>query len=154
MSLQSFEFAARDTLKVISGNVYGSFDSDFDSIYSKFLVYQNNKEKYIDFDSYNWIANQEGNLIFSPDQEINLVDLKNKSVHRLAFRGPYQWVENVFWQKDSLLVLLENNYKRQPVISMLDLKKKTVVTFTYHQPLNFDSDYFKLRFKKMGCFIE
>ncbi|AUC78690.1 hypothetical protein CW736_04465 [Nonlabens sp. MB-3u-79] len=92
----------RKSLKVISGNVCGSFDS----IYSKFLVYQNNKEKYVDLDCYHWIANQKGNLKFWPDLKINLVDLKNKSVHRWAFRSPSQWVENIFWQNDSLMVLL------------------------------------------------
>jgi hypothetical protein len=153
-SLQSFEFTAMDTLKVIPGNVYASFDADFDRIYSKFLVYQNNKEKYIDFDSYNWTANQNGDLIFSPDQEINLVDLNNKSVQRLAFRGPSQWVENIFWENDSLIVLLENNYERQPVITKIHLRKKSIATFTYHQPLSFDSDYFKLRFKKKGYSIK
>lgn len=153
-SLQSFEFTERDTLKVIPGNVYASFDSDFDSIYSKFLVYLNNKEKYIDFDSYNWTANQNGNLIFSPDQEVNLVDLNNKSVQRLAFRGPSQRVENIFWKNDSLIVLLENNYKRQPVITKIHLRKKSIATFTYQQPLSFDSDYSQLRFKKKGYSIK
>ena len=153
-SLENFEFKSEDTLNIIQGNVFGNYDTNFDSIYSDFLVYRNDKKKYIDFDSYNWTLDETNELIFSPDQEINVVDIKNKTVERLAFRGPSQWVENAFWQNDSMIVLLENNYEKQPNITKIDLKKKSVTSFIYRDTLKFDSEYTKIRFEKLGLSYE
>lgn len=91
-SLDNFEFKSKDTLIVIEGNVIGNFDS----IYTDFLIYRNHKDKYVDFDSYSWSTDEKNELLFSPDQEINVVDIKNKTVERMAFRGPSQWAENIF----------------------------------------------------------
>jgi hypothetical protein len=153
-SLNSFEFKSNDTLVIGQGNVFGNFDKNFDKIYSDFLVYRDDRKQYVDFDSYNWMLNENNLLDFSPDQEINLVDIKNKTVNRIAFRGPSQWVENVFWQNDSTIVLLENNYEKQPNILKFNLKNKTIKTFIYRDTLNFESEYSKLRFKQKGLSYE
>jgi hypothetical protein len=149
-SLNKFEFKSIDTLNIIPGNVVAIFDSSFEKIYSNFLIYQNSREKYIDFDSYSWVLDKNGDLLFSPDQEINLVDINKKTVHRIAFRGPSQWVENIFWNNDSTVVLLENNYDKQPVITKIDLTKKSIKTFIYLDQLDFESEYSKRRFMKFG----
>jgi hypothetical protein len=153
-SLENFEFKSKDSLNIIQGNVFGNYDTNFDPIYSDFLIYRNDKEKYIDFDSYNWSIDENKEILFSPDQEINVVDIKNKTVDRIAFRGPSQWVENAYWESDSMIVLLENNYEKQPIITELNLKSKTVKSFKYRDTLNFDSEYSKLRFKEKGLKYE
>lgn len=153
-SLNSFEFKSNDTLVIRQGNVFGNYDKNFDKIYSDFLIYRDDKEQYVDFDSYNWMLNENNKPDFSPDQEINLVDIKNKTVNRIAFRGPSQWVENVFWQNDSTIVFLENNYEKQPTILKLNLKNKSIKTFIYQDTLKFESEYSKLRFKQKGLSYE
>lgn len=153
-SLENFVFKSKDSLNIIQGNVFGNYDTNFDPIYSDFLIYRNDKEKYIDFDSYNWSLDENKELIFSPDQEINIVDIKNKTVERIAFRGPSQWVENAFWENDSTIVLLENNYEKQPEITKLNLKSKKVKSFKYIDTLNFESKYSELRFKEKGLKYE
>ncbi|MCC1484787.1 hypothetical protein [Winogradskyella immobilis] len=149
-SLNKFEFKSNDTLQIIQGNIFGIFDSNFDQIYSDFLIYKNDKEKYIDFDSYSWVLNEKKEILFSPDQEINVVDIKNKTINRIAFRGPSQWVENIFWQNDSTVVLLENNHEKQPTITKINLAKKTIRTFIYQNHLTFVSEHSKWRFDKLG----
>lgn len=153
-SLENFEFNSKDTLNIMQGSVVGNYDTNFDSVYSDFLIYRNDKEKYVDFDSYSWSLDENDELMFSPDQEINLIDIKNKTVNRIAFRGPSHRVENVFWQNDSTIVLLENNDEKQPNISKIDINKKSVTTFVYRDTLNFNSEYTKLRFEKLGLSYE
>jgi len=97
---------------------------------------------------------ENNEILFSPDQEINIVDIKNKAVNRLAFRGPSQWVENIFWQNDSTVVLLENSYEKQPVITKIDLIKKAITTFRYKDNLKFESEYTKRRFEQLGITYE
>ncbi len=153
-SLNEFEFTTKDTLQLIQGNVFAIFDANFDKIYSDFLIYRNDKEIYLDFDSYSWVMDENNEILFSPDQEINIVDIKNKAVNRLAFRGPSQWVENIFWQNDSTVVLLENSYEKQPVITKIDLIKKAITTFRYKDNLKFESEYTKRRFEQLGITYE
>jgi hypothetical protein len=153
-SLNKFEFQSKNKLNVIQGNVFGNFDSNFDQIYSDFLIFREDKAKYVDFDSYGWSLNENKEILFSPDQEINLVDIKKKTVDRIAFRGPSQWTENIFWQNDSIIVLLENTYEKQPIITKIDINKMSIKTFIYSDTLNFESDYTKSRFKKLGLQYE
>jgi hypothetical protein len=153
-SLNKFEFQSKNKLNVIQGNVFGNFDSNFDQIYSDFLIFREDKAKYVDFDSYGWSLNENKEILFSPDQEINLVDIKKKTVVRIAFRGPSQWTENIFWQNDSIIVLLENTYEKQPIITKIDINKMSIKTFIYSDTLNFESDYTKSRFKKLGLQYE
>lgn len=147
-SLDGFEFKSRETSDIIQGTVPSNYDKNFDSVYCNFLIYRDDRKQYIDFDSYSWSL-ESGEILWSPDQEINLVDVKNKTVQRIAFRGPSQWVENVFWQDNTTVILLENNYKKQPAILKLDLKNKSIVTFMYKDTLSFDSTYTIWRFEQL-----
>lgn len=153
-SLDKFEFRSKNKLDVIKGNVFGNFDSNFDQIYSDFLIFRADKAKYVDFDSYSWSLSENNELLFSPDQEINLIDIEKKTVDRIAFRGPSKWTENIFWQNDSIVVLLENTYEKQPVITTIDINSMSIKTFIYSDTLNFESDYTKLRLEKLGLQYE
>lgn len=75
LSLDGFSLYIIDTLKFIPGNVLGSFQSEFDSVYLNFLLYNSDRSKYLDIDSYSWFITKNGEIAFSPDQEINLVDV-------------------------------------------------------------------------------
>lgn len=127
----------------ITGNVYATFDKEFDPVYLPFLVYSPDKTRYIDFDSYQWSL-IGGEPQFEADQEVNLVDLKNKTVQRIAFRGPSAVIEDVYWRNDSTLVLLEN-FDAVPVIHVIDLVKKTEKTYTGTMKVKAQSAYFTLR---------
>jgi hypothetical protein len=153
-SLNDFNLQSTDSLTMIQGNIFGNFDQNFDSIYSKFLVYSPDRKQYVDFDSYHWSLDENNEPSFSPDQEIDLINIKNKTVNRIAFRGPSYWVENVFWENDSTIVLLENNYEKQPIVTELNLKSKTVKTFKYRDTLNLESKYSEFRFKEKGLKYE
>ncbi|HHC78938.1 MAG TPA: hypothetical protein ENK46_03585 [Flavobacteriia bacterium] len=149
-SLKNFMYKNSDTLIVMQGTVIGNFDKNFDSIYTNFIVFNHDKNKYIDFDSYNWALGEHQKPLFSPDQEIDLVDLKSQTVNRIAFRGPLQWVEAVFWENDSTVVLLENSADKYPIITKLELYGKKIKTFKYLDSLKFESNYFQLRLRKKG----
>src|SRR5690554_7486346 len=71
---------------------------------------------YLDIDSYNWSVDNEGVAQFEADQEINLVDLKEKTVNRVAFFGPSHRIDDAFWVSDSIFVLLETGSDNRPGI--------------------------------------
>jgi hypothetical protein len=153
-SLSDFDLNTTDSLRIMQGTVFGSFDNNFDTIYKDFLIFNADKNKYIDFDSYSWFIDETGVPSFSPDQEINLIDIEKKTVSRIAFRGSIEWVEDAFWKNDSTVILLENNYEKQPIITKIDLKNKLVQTFKYRDSLNFKTEYTQLRFKRKGVINE
>ncbi|NHN27526.1 hypothetical protein FIA58_017745 [Flavobacterium jejuense] len=153
-SLESFTFLSTDSLRVVKGTVYGVFDKEYDTIYTDFLVFNAKKDKYIDFDSYNWLVDNEKTVVFSPDQEINLVDIENKTVNRIGFRGSLQWVEEAFWKKDSIIFLLENTIENQPIITEINLKNNIINSYQYKKKLKFKSEYCKMRLKKRGLIME
>jgi len=97
-----------------------------------------------------WTIDENGEPSFSPDQEINLVNIENKTVNRIAFRGPSQWIEDAYWNDNSTIVLLENNYEKQPVITIINLKIGLVRNFKYNETLDFETDYTNKRFKQKG----
>ena len=153
-SLDNFHLEQTDTLNFIQGNVFGIFDNEFNKVYGDFIVYSPNQEKYIDFDSYQWTMDENQTPIFSPDQEINLIDLNKQTVMRIGFNGPLQWVENAFWENDTTVFLFENSSERILIISEIDVISKKVKIFKYQDTLNVKSDYSELRLRKKGLKIE
>ncbi len=153
-SLDNFSLERTDTLDFIQGNIFGNFDENFDKIYSDFIVFSPNKKQYIDFDSYQWTLDENKILMFSPDQEINLVDIDTQTVERIGFNGPSYWVENAFWKNDSTVVLLENSDEKYLTISKIYLNSKQIKVFKYQDSLTIQSEYSKLRFKKKGLKYE
>lgn len=148
-SITNFNITKTDSLRIINGNVLGIFDKEFDKIYNKFLIYNSDKSQYLDFDSYSWTIDENGEPSFSPDQEINLVDIKNKTVNRIGFRAPSQWVEDAFWKNDSTIILLENSYEKQPLITEMNLKNRIVRSFKHNDTIDFETNYTNERFKQI-----
>ena len=140
-SLNNFSFISEDTISFMQGNIFAQFDEEFNSVYLPFLIYNKNKQKYIDIDSYKWTVDEDDEIIFSADQEIDLVDLQNKTVTRIGFEGPSQWVEEAYWESDSVVVLLENNYENIPVIARLNINNGVIKSFRYNSAISTEVYY-------------
>lgn len=147
-SLESFKFESIDTLQFMQGSVKGSFDEGYDSIYNDYLVLNAFKDQYIDFDSYQWSLDENKKPMYSPDQEINWVDINKKTVTRIGFLGPSQWVEDAFWENKSTVVLLENSDENVLRIIKIDLNRKIATTFKYDSSLKSKSKYATKRLLK------
>src|SRR5690606_11292146 len=109
------------------------------------------KTFYLDIDSYNWTKDKEGNALFEADQEINLVNLKEKTVNRVAFFGPSYWVDDAFWVSDSIFILLQNNDENIPEITTYNLKDNSVFLYRNDEPIQkTDSSYTQSRLEQKG----
>lgn len=153
-SIDGFFLEYADTLNFIQGNVFGIFDKEFDKIYNDFIVYSPDKKRYIDFDSYQWTMNEDNTVLFSPDQEINLIDIKKQTVTRIGFNGPLKWVDNAFWENDTTVVLLENSSEKELRISKINIVNKSQKTYKYRDTLNHNSKYSELRLRNKGLKIK
>jgi hypothetical protein len=149
-SLSDFKFERTDTLDFIKGNVLGLFDRNFDKIYTDFLVFSEDKNKYIDFDSYYWTLDDEKKPLFEIDQEINLVDIRKRTVTRIGLRSSTSWVENAFWENDSTIIFLENNTENCPRITKVGLKNSQSETFKYKDCMSLKPKYKESRLQKKG----
>lgn len=150
-SLGNFELQKTEKLETMTGSVSGKFDPEFDSTYEPFLIYNPSKTFYIDLDSYHWTLDGEGNPMFEADQEVNLVNLNDQSVSRIAFYGPSYWAEDAFWLTDSVFVILVNNDENLPGFQLFNLEESSVTSYGSSQPLNQEiQDYRKERFIKKG----
>jgi hypothetical protein len=131
------------TFDTMEGTVWGIFDENYDEVYNNFLIFSPSKEWYLDIDSYQWQLSNENQkeLIFDVDQEINLVHPANKTVERIAFRGSSSWVEDAYWRNDSTVVLLENSLDKIPSITVMDLKSNTQNQYRYNDTLANSSEY-------------
>lgn len=138
---KKFEITSTSSLDKMNGTVAGNFEEDFNPVYENLLIYSPNGEKYIDLDSYHWEIGAENQLNFSPDQEINLVNIPDKTVERIAFRGPSNTVEEAYWQGNDTVVLLEESYDKVPFVSLIDLKNEKIKTYIYPDTLNAQSTY-------------
>lgn len=142
-----FKLETVEQTEFMPGSVPGSFDKTFNPVYNPFLIYAPDKQKYVDIDSYQWFIDNEGERSFSPDQEINLVDLKHKKVARIAFRGPSQWVEDAFWKNDSTVCLLENDDSGKLRITEIDLVNGTTRSFVLKGTVKQKELYSEKRFE-------
>lgn len=149
-SLAAFALELVDTVRFRQGNVLGNFEEGFDSMYADFLVYSPNRKKYIDFDSYLWALDEQNKPEFSPDQEINLVDIESQTITRIGFNGPSQWLELALWKNDSIVFLFESSSEQLLRISELHLSNKERRTFLYPDTLDVESNYFNLRLQRGG----
>lgn len=145
------KFKQTDSYKLdpMEGSVHGVFDKEFDPVYSDFLIYNSTKDKYIDIDSYSWMV--EGNeVLFEADQEINVVNIPEKTVTRIGFYGPSYWVEDAYWKNDHTVILLENNFDKIPMISEINLKTNEVSVYSYQNALKNESNYSNQRIQKIS----
>jgi len=143
--VKNFKKLSTRDLDLMEGTVSGSFDQDFDPIYKDLLIYSPDKEKYLDLDSYHWQMDENQQLQFSPDQEVNLVNLPEKTVQRIVFRGPSNTVEDAFWKGNNQIVLLEGTYDKVPMISLVNLDKEEITTYIYPDTLAARSNYYQKR---------
>ena len=140
------EFVLSSTTRseFISGNIFGTFDKEFDKTYLPYLVYGIDREKYIDFDSYHWVL-VDGQPQFEVDQEVNLVNIRDKTVLRIAFCGSQELVEDAYWMNDSTVVLLENLYGTRPQVQVIDLNTQTSKVYRSENTTELNSEYSKMR---------
>lgn len=150
----NFLFSQSTITESIPGTIYGTFDKEFDPVYLEFLLYRKDKKQYIDIDSYNWTLDSENKIGFEPDQEINWVDVERKTVKRIAFRGSSDWVEDAYWENDSIIFLLENNYNNYPKITKVNLITGENKQYTYKNSLALISTYTKERLGNKGIKFE
>lgn len=153
LNLSKFNLQEPQKLKIIPGNVKGNFEADFDKTYEPFLIYNPSKTMYLDIDSYNWEVGKDGFPMYNSDSEINLVNLMDKTVNRVAYYGPSYWVEDAFWVTDSIFALLENNDENQPSILIVNLKQNKISSYTYEDSLRnptADRSYIKKRLSDKG----
>ncbi len=153
-SAEKFAVSNTSPIAYYPSNVKVMNEKGFNEIYKPFFVFNESKNQYLDFDSYQWNMAADGNASFEADQEVALVDYKNKTVQRIAFFGPSFTVEEAYWKGDSVAVLLGNSYEKVPFMMKYNFKKKTVENFQYPDTLKFDIPYSKVRLQKFGIKTE
>lgn len=126
----------------------------FNETYKPFLVFNKSKDHYLDFDSYNWFLEDDGTAGFEADQQVVLVDLKQKKARQIAFFGPSFWVEEAYWKGDSVAVLLGNSYDKIPFKTEYNFLQNTVKYYQSADTLKFETPYFKMRLRKKGIKID
>ncbi len=151
-SISNFILFHVDTLILQKGNIIGSFDSRFDNRFFPLLVFNENKSKYIDFDSYQILLDSNNFADFALDQEVNLVDLRENTIIRLYFCSESHFVENAFWENEDVIILLEGSIPNVPRIKKIDLLKQTIESFEYLDTLETESKYSIKRLNQNGIF--
>ena len=151
---EKFILSATGAISFSPSNVTVMNEKGFNEIYKPFLVFNESKTKYLDFDSYQWSIAPDGSAGYEADQEVALVDYQNKTAQRIAFFGPSYSIEEAYWIGDSVAVLLGNSYEKVPFIMKYHFGKKTVETFQYPDTLKFDIPYAKVRMRKFGIKTE
>ena len=129
-------------------------EKSFNKIYHPFLIFNENKNKYLDFDSYNWFLETDGSASYEADQQVVLVDLKKKTAKQIAFFGPSSWIEDAYWKGDSIAVLMGNSYEKVPFIMEYNFSKNLKKEFNYSDTLKFETSYSKIRMERKGIRVE
>lgn len=134
------------------GTILATYDKNFESQYKPFLIYSPNKQMYIDFNSSYWgiTPNDEGKneIGFEADQDISLINLKQKTVKKISFKGSSEQVEEVYWKNDSIVVLLESNWDKNPSITEININSGNRSAYKYVGTLPKDnSAYLQLKIK-------
>jgi hypothetical protein len=134
------------------GTILATYDKDFESQYKPFLVYSPNKTMYIDFNSAYWSVSPDGEgkseIGFEADQDISLINLKQKTVKKISFKGSSEQVEDVYWKNDSIVVLLESNEDKSPSITEININSGDISFYKYMGTLpKENSSYLRLKIK-------
>ncbi|MXV37314.1 hypothetical protein GO491_01290 [Flavobacteriaceae bacterium Ap0902] len=149
--IQGFDtrsFSKEDSFKLYpeaTSTVKPIWDPEFNPVYENFIKYNEDSTKYVDFMSYKLQFDAHNELLVSPDQEIVMVDIKNKKVERILFYGPSYWIEDAYFKNDSTLVLLENSTENIPAYQEINLHTNQSTYYTYKEPTDFQSSYLKDR---------
>lgn len=129
-------------------------DKDFETIYQPFLIFNKSRTKYLDFDSNQWFVGEDGTAGFEVDQQVFLVDVKSKESTQIAFFGSSQWVEDGFWENDSVAVLVGNTYEKIPFVIRYHFKQNKKKYFKYSDTLKTPSSYSRDRLMRHGIRVE
>lgn len=123
-------------------------EKGFSEMYKPFLVFNKSGTQYLDFDSYHWSMAPDGDLSFEADQQVVLVNLKNKTALQIAFLGPSFRIEDAYWPNDSTAVLLGNTYEKVPFQMKLKFNENTVQHHQYPDTLKFNTPYYENRIRQ------
>lgn len=126
----------------------------FNEVYKPFLIFNKSKDQYIDFDSYQWFVEPNGTAGFEADQQIVLVDYKNKTAQQIGFFGPSYWIEDAYWKGDSAVVLLGNTYEKVPFILKYNFESNTLKNYKYSDTIKFENSYSKIRLRNKGIKVD
>jgi hypothetical protein len=134
------------------GTILATYDKNFESQYKPFLIYSPNKQMYIDFNSSYWgislDAEGKNEISFEADQDISLINLNQKTVRKISFKGSNTQVEEVYWKNDSIVVLLESNSDKSPAITEININSGYRSAYKYVGTLPKDnSAYLQLKIK-------
>ncbi len=149
-SIDKFSPAESSEINFSKGYVPGNFDSGFNPIYEPFLIYNESKTKYLDFDSYHWQLDGKGVPGFEADQQVNLVHIPEEKVEQIGYFGPSFRIEEGYWKGDSIAVLLGNTYEKVPFYIKYDFRKNTKQHFQYPDTLQAERSYFYHRLAEKG----
>ena len=102
----------------------------FYSIYKPIITFSEDKTKFIDiYSSQLGLYKENGKLnsAIEVDQQISLVNLKNKTWNRILFLGSSSWIDEIIWldNKEFMLVGVEekNEGNKEPIIYIGDISK-------------------------------
>lgn len=129
-------------------------DDEFNEIYIPFLIFNKSKTHYLDFDSYHWFVDEHGNVSFEADQQLALVNVKEKTAKQIGFYGPSYQIEDAFWKGDSVAVLLGNSYEKVPFLQKFNFKENTVKHYQYADTLQFKTPFSTVRLNGKGIKVD
>ena len=149
-----FDFKNKSQISDLEASILTINDKDFDNIYKPFLIFNKSQTKYLDFDSNQWFLGEDGTAGFEVDQEVVLVDLKSNKTTQIAFLGSSQWIEDGFWENDSVAILVGNSYEKIPFVIRYNFTQNTREFYQYSDTLKNDSSYSKNRLLRYGIRVE
>lgn len=123
-------------------------EKGFNEMYKPFLVFNKSGTQYLDIDSYHWKLAPDGDISFEADQEVVLVNIKNKTAHQIAFFGPSFRIEDAYWPNDSTAVLLGNTYEKVPFQMIFNFNENRMRYFQYPDTLKFKTPYYENRIRQ------
>ncbi|MDO5510194.1 MAG: hypothetical protein Q4F57_05820 [Weeksellaceae bacterium] len=143
VDMTSGNFELDNTIDVVPENATSAamWEPGFDPVYLPYLAFNADSSMYVDIHSYKWKAYEGEEIAINPDQEVMLVNRKDKTKKRLFFYGPTFWVEDAYFKNDSIVVLMENNDERLPAYQELNIRTMKSDYYVLKESVNFDSDY-------------
>lgn len=149
-ALEDFRMLSKDSLQLLPTGSSALYEPEFDSLYASTLIFNSAGTSYLDIDSYLWRIARDSSLSFEADQEVVLVDTAERTKNRLAYFGPSYRIEEAYFEKDSVVMLLGNSYENVPFYLRISLKDKTSIYYQLPDTLEVKSNYLEQRLKRKG----
>lgn len=145
-----FKLQGIDSISYRESSIITTFNKQFNQVYKPFLVYNETKNKYIDFDSSNWISEDSVHVYFDVDQQIVLVDIEKHQSKQIAFFGSSSWIEDAYWKGDSVAILIGNGYDKKPFLLKYNFEKEVIENYKSLDTINSSDSYSIFRLKSKG----